>query len=463
MANIDDLVNNNSFPEWLTVSDKGNKLVDEIKLAKYLEKKYHFTSNQFIEHGYWFDPKSRQWKNYADSVIEKSIKNEIVPHGIWRTNLLASVSKLIALDSQEIVEDNPFDQPAPYKAVFGKHTYNLMTDTLEDNSPENYLLQNRPYELETKGEATTWNKWLKQSLVPSTKENRDDTGKLQDEYDLTAIETVKAFIGFALAGSFKDFQIYMILYGLGGDGKSTFLNKLMELIGKPNVSNVSLESLSDQKEAKFATSKLYHKAANVFADISPKFMEQTNIIKTLTGGDTITAQFKYKDPFELENEAKLIFSANDLPAFNDFTDGFKRRPIIVTFHKIKNFKERFKEQDFKREMPAFAYECLKSYKKALDSGKFPVTEYMEQQKRSWVNANDNIGNWINDCCTTNENDKEKSVYLYGNYKEYCKNTAVPCLSNRKFAKELIARGYKHTTVKINGKNVKGYKGIALQN
>lgn len=39
MANIDDLVNNNSFPEWLTVSDKGNKLVDEIKLAKYLEKK----------------------------------------------------------------------------------------------------------------------------------------------------------------------------------------------------------------------------------------------------------------------------------------------------------------------------------------------------------------------------------------------------------------------------------------
>ena len=87
MANIDDLVNNNSFPEWLTVSDKGNKLVDEIKLAKYLEKKYHFTSNQFIEHGYWFDPKSRQWKNYADSVIEKSIKNEIVPHGIWRTNV----------------------------------------------------------------------------------------------------------------------------------------------------------------------------------------------------------------------------------------------------------------------------------------------------------------------------------------------------------------------------------------
>ena len=75
MANIDDLVNNNSFPEWLTVSDKGNKLVDEIKLAKYLEKKYHFTSNQFIEHGYWFDPKSRQWKNYAESVIQKAIRN----------------------------------------------------------------------------------------------------------------------------------------------------------------------------------------------------------------------------------------------------------------------------------------------------------------------------------------------------------------------------------------------------
>lgn len=451
--------------EWIDIDDKGHKHINEIKLAQCLEKKYKFTLNQFSEHGYWFDPTINQWKGHADAVIEGSIKDEIVPQGIWRTSLVASVAKLVTLDSQTIVDEDPFNNPAPYKAVFGGHTYNLQTDKLEPSSPDNHILQNRRYELNMSGKAETWNKWLKQSLVPNSVpqyEDEDHT-RLIDEHDVAAIETVKAFIGFSLIGSYKDFQIYMILYGSGGEGKSTFLNKFMKIIGKPNVSNVSLEALSDQQEAKFATSKLYHKSANVFADISPKFMNQTNIVKTLTGGDTTTAQFKYQDPFEFENEAKLIFSANDLPAFNDFTDGFKRRPIIVTFHKIKHFKEQFKDEDFEREMPAFVHECLLAYKNALETGTFPVTKYMKQQKQDWINANDNIGNWISDCCTTNPGDKEKAVYLYNNYKNYCQNTAVPCLGNKRFVKEMTKRGYIHGAIKINGKTYKGYKGIALQN
>ena len=399
-------------PDWLNITEDGKKRVDQIKLANSLEKTYQFTINQFSENGYWYDPKTKQWKIHADKMIPIAIKNAIKPHGIWATYLLTSTAKLIYLDSEMIVDSDPFDEPAVHKAVFGKHTYNLETDKLETNSPDNHLLQNRPYELDTNGKAETWNEWLRLSLVPCTitkydNNNDKDHSRLTDEYDLAAVETVKAFIGYALAGSHKDFQHYMILYGNGGEGKSTFLGKITEIIGKSNVSDVSLDDLSDQEAAKFTTSKLYHKAANIFADISPKFMKQTNIIKVLTGGDTITAQFKHKDPFEFRNEAKMIFSANELPAFKDFTDGFKRRPIIVTFHPIKNFNKKFNNEGFKREIPAFAYECLLAYRKALEANKFPQTEFMRQQKQDWIDANDNIGNWIKDCCSIADGDRGK--------------------------------------------------------
>ena len=454
-------------PDWLNITEDGKKHVDQIKLAKYLEKKYRFNINQFSQHGYWYDPKVEQWKGHADDIIEASIKDEIVPYGIWKVNLITSIAKLITLDSKRIVDSDPFDEPAVHKAVFGKHTYNLETDRLEPNSPDNYLLQNRSYELDINGKADTWNEWLRQSLVPCTIAKYDDNNdkehsRLTDEYDLTAVETVKAFIGYALAGSHKDFQHYMILYGNGGEGKSTFLGKITEVIGKFNVSDVSLDDLSDQEAAKFTTSKLYHKAANIFADISPKFMKQTNIIKVLTGGDTITAQFKHKDPFEFRNEAKMIFSANELPAFKDFTDGFKRRPIIVTFHPIKNFNKKFNDEGFKREIPAFAYECLLAYRKALEANKFPQTEFMRQQKQDWIDANDNIGNWIKDCCSIADGDRGKGTCLYESYKTYCIATGSNVMSKKNFNNQLMGRGYEYGSVKINGKTVKGFKGIKVK-
>lgn len=458
---------NNKLPDWLTINDNGKKVVNQIKLADSLEEKYCFTINQFSPTGYWYDPQEKRWKEHADKVVEVAIKDELKHYEIWRVNTLTSIAKLISLDANKIVDSDPFDEPVKHKAVFGNHTYNLETDELEPNSPDNHLLQYRPYELDMNGKAETWNEWLKQSLVPNPiqicdEDAEKDHARLVDEYCPVAVETVKAFIGYALAGSYDDFQHYMILYGNGGEGKSTFLRKIAQVIGKPNVSDVSLEALSDQEAAKFSTSKLYHKAANIFADISPKFMNQTNIVKVLTGGDTITGQFKHKDPFEFQNEAKMIFSANQLPAFNDFTKGFKRRPIIVTFHKIKDFNKRFNDQDFKNEMPAFAHECLLAYRNALKANEFPQTEFMKQQKQDWIDANDNIGNWIKECCSTAEGDREKGVHLYTNYKEYIAKTGGNIMAKTTFKQQLMSRGYEYGTTKINGKSAKGFKGIKIK-
>ena len=53
----------------------------------------------------------------------------------------------------------------------------------------------------------------------------------------------------------------------------------------------------------------------------------------LVSGDSITAERKFEQPFTFRNYAKLIFSANEIPASDDKTDAFYRIQIIFHFDK----------------------------------------------------------------------------------------------------------------------------------
>ena len=57
------------------------------------------------------------------------------------------------------------------------------------------------------------------------------------------------------------------------------------------------------------------------------------MIKRLTGGDELSAQFKYGKHFKFRSFAKLLFSANQLPKVNDTSDGFWDRLLIVPMEK----------------------------------------------------------------------------------------------------------------------------------
>ena len=128
----------------------------------------------------------------------------------------------------------------------------------------------------------------------------------------------------------KDYPIQkaFALVGEGSNGKSTFLRLLTKLLGKENVSSISLQDLVNNR---FAVANLYGKLANIFADLPPEILKDTAKFKMLTGGDIITAEKKFKNPFKFYNYAKLIFSCNRLPVTYDDTTAFFRRWVIINF------------------------------------------------------------------------------------------------------------------------------------
>jgi putative DNA primase/helicase len=142
-----------------------------------------------------------------------------------------------------------------------------------------------------------------------------------------AINTLFEFLGYCLIPTNK-FQKALLCIGSGANGKSTLFNQFTVMIGKENISNVSLQDLDNNR---FKPAQLYGKLINIFADIPKSPLRQTSIFKSVTGGDRISAEFKNENAFDFTPFAKLIFSANELPLTNDQSIGFYRRLLIMPF------------------------------------------------------------------------------------------------------------------------------------
>ena len=458
---------------WLYSRDEdGHVQVKTLNLANKLMETYHFTFSFFAPHGYWWDPQTKRWMGKADSHLRKIIPKILEDEaGIMGNPIVSQILTNIQTSKgmdESLTDKFALENRNPHLVNFNNGTYDLDQDRILPSRFDNYILENHNYNLGEVSKDNTWDRWLYESMVdPYAK--KDGENHWTSEGDPNAPETFKAYIGWALAGSYKEFQHVMLIYGNGGEGKSTMLNIIEALLGEANISNVDLGNLGDMDKARFQLAKLHREELNYSDDVGDRYIKETNILKRLTGGNRLTAEYKGQDPFEFINEAKLIFTCNSLPSFHDTSHGMERRPIIIDWRRIRNFKGKYKMADFIRDRPSFVRECLLAYRNSLQAAKnmseprLPMTEYMEQRVREWFQTNDVIGNWINENCELGDDQKvyrEQTATLYNNYTRYCRESGAQPLRKTKFNVEMKKRGVQpNKNIKINGKSTKCYAGI----
>jgi putative DNA primase/helicase len=118
-------------------------------------------------------------------------------------------------------------------------------------------------------------------------------------------------------------------YGAIGLGRG-YLRACVAFIGKSNTAALSLHKLEQDK---FAAARLVGKLANICPDLPSVHLASTMMFKALTGGDVLSAEYKFKDSFEYVPFCKLIFSANKPPQSDDASHGFFRRWQVVPFER----------------------------------------------------------------------------------------------------------------------------------
>ena len=390
-----------SLPNWAFTNTKNVVHVKPYKLGREILKtvKLMYVKNgkDLTLYRYNFD--NGLWEIMTKQEIEKIISDKIDKINAWNAKDVSDTRKYIMNKATIKQARDTIDNVDPFKVHFKNGVYNLMTDTLEPNKPDNYLFHGRNYNLDTSNTPTPLtDNWLNESV--------DD-----------AKTYLMEFIGYIFYRSYEKIQNFTILLASGGNGKSTFFNWLSVAVGKDNISNISLQDLTDSSR-RFTTSRLYQKNMNYYADISKGLINDPALLKSITGDDALDVEEKGKDQRTIKPFAKLFFGANELPPFKDTSKGFGRRPMIVEFNAIDDFNERFTMQEIKKEKPAFMYKCLKAFKKALDRGYLSETPEMIKARNEWLNDNDVVGLFINEYCELNENYNIKKVYLYDRYVEY---------------------------------------------
>lgn len=121
-------------------------------------------------------------------------------------------------------------------------------------------------------------------------------------------------------------KCFMCLVGGSNTGKSTLIKMITSLIGKSNISALSIQDMS----VRFYPAQLKDKLVNACADNSSIALEDIGNLKKITGDDEIMYEDKGCKPYFFTPFAKLIFSFNTLPLqLEEKSDAFYTRIRIL--------------------------------------------------------------------------------------------------------------------------------------
>lgn len=242
-----------------------------------------------------------------------------------------------------------------------------------------------------------------------------------------------------------------ILTGSGSNGKSTLLDVIKVMLGKDNLSSVSLKELNER----FKTYQLEGKLANIGDDISNKYIDDNEIFKKLVTGETVNVERKGKDPFDFENYSKLIFSANELPRINDLSDGLKRRLVFIPFNaKFSKYDPDFdpfiKDKLLANESLEYLLKLgIEALKRILKNNGFTVSKASQQIWQQYEEINNPVIAFLEDHKI--ENEPTKDIYLQ--YSLFCSEGGLKALSKIAFSREVCRHGYETKAKKINGDKI----------
>jgi putative DNA primase/helicase len=228
----------------------------------------------------------------------------------------------------------------------------------------------------------------------------------------------------------------LILFGTGANGKSVFFDIITALLGPNNVSNFSLQSLTN--ESGYHRAKLANMLVNYASEISPR-MDST-VFKQLVSGEPVEARLPYGQPFTLADYAKLIFNTNELPKDVEQNEAFFRRFVIINFAVTIPADERdtsLARKIISGELPGVFNWVLEGLKRLLYQKKLTQSDEVDKMIRQYRQQSDSVQLFLHDEDYEKDVQAEMSLkVLYNSYKTYCTESNYKTCSLRVFVDRL---------------------------
>lgn len=236
-----------------------------------------------------------------------------------------------------------------------------------------------------------------------------------------AIDLVWEMLGYIFYNR-RPIQKAILLYGPGGNGKSVLLRIVEGLIGPHAYSTASLQSLAENR---FAGAELYGKTANVCGDLDARAITRSDLFKQIVGGDPITAERKFKDPFSFKPRTVLVFSANDTPMTADQTDAWFDRWLIIPMPVVFRGTEREDPHlpaKLLTELEGVLVKATAGLQRLIARGRFDDPPSVFLAAMDYRTTLDTVAGFIEERCQIDVMQRVDKSEFYRTYKEWCQDS-----------------------------------------
>lgn len=258
------------------------------------------------------------------------------------------------------------------------------------------------------------------------------------------IRFVQKAVGYTLTGTTAE-QCLFFLYGSGSNGKSTFLDLVRDVTGE-YASMADFTSFLERKGdgPRNDIARLFGARAVTSIEVGEGRRLNEAMVKTLTGGDVVSARYLYAEAFEFRPTFKLWLAANHRPTIRGTDFAIWRRIRMVPFTVQIPEEERVDRDTLLRELRAelpgiLAWAvagCLMWQHEGLGAP-LAVSDATDRYRRE----SDTLGAFLEDCCEVDESYVEGATALYMAYAKWADEGGEFKLSQTRFGRELEERGF----------------------
>ena len=322
-------------------------------------------------------------------------------------------------------------------------TLDLRTGTLRKHSPRDFITKLCPTVYDPEATCPTWIATLVRIFAG----------------DLDLVQFVKRLTGYCITGSTAN-HILPVLWGVGSNGKSTVIGAIMDMLGPDYAMKAPRNMLMARHGEHHPTEfcDLHGKRFVAAVETAEGQRLDEALVKELTGGDPIRARRMREDHWQFNPTHKLILATNHRPEIRDTTHSTWRRVKLLPFSVVIPDAEQDhslpqKLQAERAGILAWAVEgCLEWQRDGLGEPSAVTTATSEYRSEQ-----DLIGAFLDECCRTGRNERERAATLYKLYRAWSEQHGERAVNQTRFGKALSERGFDREKA-----GVYWYRGLSLE-
>ena len=258
---------------------------------------------------------------------------------------------------------------------------------------------------------------------------------LQDE---SYIRTLLEIVAYSCLQN-QFLQRIFALTGIGSNGKGCFTKLLKKFLGEDNVGTTELKLLTTKQ---FESTALYKKQACFIQEVDSYDMQNTRLLKKLSGEDDIRYEFKGKTPFSEHSVTTVIISTNSLPITPDQSLAYYRRWLIVDFPYIFKVGRDVVSEIPDIEFNNLAKKCIRICKGLYAEKKFTNEGNFEEREERYEARSNPLMKFI-EAELTEDNPDSYLIFkeFYDSFLDFLKKNRLRRMSKVKVSKALRSEGF----------------------